>query len=301
MPGRAHARTSSQLARGAAALLAACALVAYAAPAASADASACNVDTGRQLVQPADPNTNGIGVTRVFCGSFLGPGSQAMLVPFNPQCGCTGDIYMGWAVFGLFGGTWRPSTDGTHAIGLVNLTVSGTTITEERAIHRRTDMFPGTPTGGRQTRAWNWDGAVGLQAGEWVQSQPAEPQDTVAVIPRQTRRHSPLLFHPAGQPIVCQVEDDLRVFAYCEYRRSRITTARMSARGSVKTCRTRAHRHCQIANPSKGDATPALHTGKSVVVGRYRCRARQTGVECSIISTGRGFLIDRGQVHRAGV
>ena len=68
-----------------------------------------------------------------------------MLVAFNPQCGCTTDIYLGWEVFGLFGGAWRPSTDGAHDIGLVNLTVSGATITEEREIQRSTDMFPWAP------------------------------------------------------------------------------------------------------------------------------------------------------------
>src|SRR4051812_43231415 len=178
--------TRSRRGRSARALAAAALAVAAAAlapQAASADSGPCAVDTGRRLVQPTDPNSNGLPVSEVFCGSFLGPGSQAMLVPFDPQCGCTGDNYQGWEAFGLVAGDWEPSTDGAHPIGLVDLTVSGSTITEERAIHRSTDMFPGTPTGGRQTRAWNWDGAFGLQAGEWVQSQPPESEDTVAVIP----------------------------------------------------------------------------------------------------------------------
>jgi hypothetical protein len=275
------------------------AAMALAPQAASADSGPCTVETGRRLVQPTDPNTNGIGVTNVFCGSFLGPGSQAMLVAFNPQCGCTTDIYTGWEVFGLTGGAWQPSTDGAHDIGLVNLTVSGATLTEEREIRRSTDMFPWARTGGRQTRAWNWDGAFGLQAGEWVQTIPAQPEDVVALVPRQTQYRARVTFRPAGQPIVCQVGDDRTVFARCEFRGSRIATARMNAGGSVRTCRARAHRSCRLKNPAL-KYLPLLHTGKSVVVGRYRCRATRPGAECLVSSTGKGFAISRSSDRRVG-
>lgn len=274
--------------------------VALAPQAASADSGPCSVETGHRLVQPTDPNSNGIGVSKVFCGSFLGPGSEAMLVAFNPQCGCTTDIYLGWEVFGLFGGAWQPSTDGAHNIGLVNLTVSGATITEEREIRRSTDMFPWARTGGRQTRAWNWDGAFGLQAGEWVQTQPPESEDTVALVPRQTSYRAPVTFRPPGRPIVCQVEDDRRVFAYCEYRRSRVATARIKAGGTVRTCRARARRSCRLENPAPDYTPPLLHTGKSVVVGRYRCRATRRGARCTVIATGKGFEISRSGARRLG-
>jgi len=275
------------------------AAAALAPQAASADAGPCSVETGRPLVQPTDPNTNGIGVTKVFCGSFLGPGSQAMLVPFNPQCGCTNDIYMGWQLFGLAGGEWRPSTDGAHDIGLTNLTVSGATITEEREISRPADMFPWAATGGRQTRAWNWDGAFGLQAGEWVQTIPAQAEDVVALVPRQTEYRARVTIRPAGRPIVCQVEDDRTVFARCEYRGSRVATARMNAGGSVQTCRARPHRSCRLKNPAL-KYLPLLHTGKSVIVGRYRCRATRQGADCRMISTGKGFAISRSGARRVG-
>ena len=274
------------------------AAAALAPQAASADSGPCTVETGSRLVQP--PDSNPIGVTKVFCGSFLGPGSQAMLVPFNPQCGCTTDIYMGWEAFGLFGSTWQPSTDGAHNIGLVNLTVSGTTITEEREIRRNTDMFPWARTGGRQTRAWNWDGAFGLQAGEWVQSQAPQPEDVVALVPRQTQYRLRVTFRPPSRAIVCQVEDDRRVFAYCEYQRSRVATARISAGGSVRTCRARAHRSCRLKNPAPDYTPPLLHSGKSVVVGRYRCRATRQGAECIVSGTGKGFAISPSGARRVG-
>jgi hypothetical protein len=274
------------------------AAVALAPQAASADSGPCTVETGTRLVQ--DPETNPIGVSRVFCGSFLGPGSQAMLVPFNPQCGCTTDIYLGWEVFGLVGGEWRPSTDGAHDIGLVNLTVSGSTITEEREIRRNADMFPWSRTGGRQTRQWNWDGAFGLQAGEWVQSQPPQSEDTVAFVPRQTRYRARITFRPAAQGIVCQVADDRRVFAYCEYQRSRVATARMNGGGPVRTCRARARRSCRLKNLAPDYPAPLLHTGKSIVVGRYRCRALQQGAQCTVTSTGKGFVMTRRGARRVG-
>ncbi len=161
-------------------------------------------------------------------------------------------------------------------------------------------MFPGSPTGGRQTRAWNWDGAFGLQAGEWVQSQPPESEDTVALIPRQTRIHGPLTFRTAGRLTVCRVEDDLRIFAYCEYLGSRVATGRMNAGGSVRTCRARAHRSCRLENPAPDFTPPLLHTGKSVVVGRYRCRATRRGARCTMIATGKGFEITRRGARRVG-
>jgi hypothetical protein len=161
-------------------------------------------------------------------------------------------------------------------------------------------MFPGTPTGGRQTRAWTWDGAFGLQAGEWVQSKPPESEDTVAVIPRQTSFHVPLQFHPAGQSIVCEVEDDLRIFAYCQRWRSRVATARIGAGGSLRTCRARAHRSCRLRNLPTGSISATLHTGKSLIVGRFRCRALRQGAECAVIATGKGFRISRSGARRVG-
>jgi hypothetical protein len=107
-------------------------------------------------------------------------------------------------------------------------------------------------------------------------------------------------FRPPGASIVCQLQDSRGVSAYCEYRGSRVATARISAGGTVRTCRARAHRRCRLKNPAPDYTPPLLHTGKSIVVGRYRCRALRQGAECTVTGTGKGFKLSRSGARRVG-
>ena len=70
---------------------------------------------------------------------------------------------------------------------------------------------------------------------------------------------------------------------------------RMSLDGRLKICRgTR----CSIANPAAN--TPTLGYGKQITVGRFRCRSQRSGVRCTVIRSGKGFLIDSKAVRRVG-
>ena len=46
--------------------------------------------------------------------------------------------------------------------------------------------------------------------------------------------------------------------------------------------------------------TPALPYGKQVTVGRFRCFSLRAGIKCIVISSGKGFLIDRVGVRGVG-
>ena len=258
----------------------------------------CSQATATVLVQPTSPDTNPRVVDAVYCGAYLGPGSQAMVVVIAPQGGCV--RIGGWVVFRAVDGVWQLSTDGYHLDGLNALTVEGTTITEGRDIHREADWVACSGTGGRQTRSWNWDGAAGLAAGPWVQAIPAGPAGEVLNYPRQPDRRVPLSFYVAGQPVNCTVEDARRVGVSCEYRGARFAKVSMNARGRLKICRDTARRTgCVVGNPGVDDIGFTLRSGQSLVFGRFACRARRSELRC-VAAGGKGFRINRSGVHRVG-
>ena len=47
--------------------------------------------------------------------------------------------------------------------------------------------------------------------------------------------------------------------------------------------------HC-LGNP--GINTPSLAYGSQITVGPFRCRSEQAGVTCTVIKSGKGFLIN---------
>jgi len=46
--------------------------------------------------------------------------------------------------------------------------------------------------------------------------------------------------------------------------------------------------------------TPTLGYGKLITVGRFRCRSLRSGIRCTVIQSGKGFLIDSKAVRRVG-
>ena len=75
--------------------------------------------------------------------------------------------------------------------------------------------------------------------------------------------------------------------------------ATLFASGRVTVCRDRGTRNrCNIGNP--GEGTPTLAYGRQITVGRFRCLSRRTGMRCTVIRSGKGFLINRAGVKRVG-
>ena len=67
----------------------------------------------------------------------------------------------------------------------------------------------------------------------------------------------------------------------------------MGLSGRLKIC---SGPRCPIGNP--GERTPTLRFGKQMTVGRFRCLSLRSGVKCTVISSGRGFLFSSAGVAR---
>lgn len=263
---------------------------------AAAAAGDCSVATARSLVEQGMPGYIQAPLDRVYCGAFLGPASEAMVVIFAPQCGCGAIHFGGWDVFRLVNGVWTLGSEGVHGLPVFSITVKGMRVTEERAIRRRDDLSLGLPTGGRQARTWSWDGIAGMAATPWNQVVPAEALEVVAHMPRDPKVPADITFGVAGRLVACRLQDARAIEVRCTAVTRRLQVARLDARGGVQICRITPRHACAGTLPTRGLAT--LHTGKTVLLGRFRCTSGRAGLRCTISGSGRGFVIDRGGVHR---
>ena len=212
-------------------------------------------------------------VAQVFCGAFVGPGSQAMVVAFTPgTCGING-----WAVFGFAGGAW-------HLVGLAHsgwtfaVAAVGTDIRETAPVPTGTFHCPllnGTP----RWRIWHWDGTR-LVAGPWKQAPVRNG-----------------FFHTPSGNIECGLSDQRELVRVDCWSFRRPQRAKLYAGGRVTICRGSEAR-CRIGNA--GEQVPTLGYGRQITVGRFRCVSRRSGVTCTVISLGKGFLINRDRVMRVG-
>ena len=50
----------------------------------------------------------------------------------------------------------------------------------------------------------------------------------------------------------------------------------------------------------RGRAEQTLAYGQQVTVGRYQCISLRSGIKCTVVKLGRGFLISRSAVKRIG-
>jgi hypothetical protein len=82
-------------------------------------------------------------------------------------------------------------------------------------------------------------------------------------------------------------------FVYCQSVKAPHSVT-MSVDGRLKLCRGI---RC-LGNAAVN--TPTLAYGKQVTVGRFRCRSLRSGVRCTVIRSGKGFLIDSKTVRRVG-
>jgi hypothetical protein len=48
------------------------------------------------------------------------------------------------------------------------------------------------------------------------------------------------------------------------------------------------------------ESAPVLHYGKRAEAGGFRCTSARPGITCTVIASGKGFAIDRGEVLRVG-
>jgi hypothetical protein len=255
-------------------------------PAGSHEASAagaCSEATAQALARnyKLGDSTYNYPVGQVLCGAFTGPGSDAIAFSFH-YYGCI--PVSGFAVFRFIGGDWQLVLK--NADVAVSLFRAGSDIRETVSVFRKGDSRC-VSTGGTRSRIWHWDGQR-LVADAWTQLTPPKGGGklTLVGIYSPSRNLScELADHgPAGSHVTCA---SLKASHWVS----------MGLDGRLKIC-PRGPR-C-VGN--WGERTPfrLLAYGRRITVGRFRCSSLQSGMKCVVISSGRGFLIDKVLVRRVG-
>jgi hypothetical protein len=74
---------------------------------------------------------------------------------------------------------------------------------------------------------------------------------------------------------------------------------RLNGRGAVRFCSEHGtDNRCGLGN--FGELTVNHRVGQQVKVGPFRCRVLRAGVQCTVIATGKGFLINKTKTVRVG-
>jgi hypothetical protein len=247
-------------------------------PASPLAAADCSEATARQLVEQHRLNDFGLPnpVRQVLCGAFTGSGSEAMAIAISAPT-CWG--IQRWAVFAYTSGAWRLVLDQRRFI--FPLAVVGSDIREHSPVFRAGDPRC-LPSGGSHARVWHWNGTR-LTAGPWRQVTPGAAVTSAA-------------FRSPSQNIECGMSDN-RSGRLVECWTSRPPQkAKLYLGGRVTICRGSQAR-CRIGNAGE---VPTLAYGRQTTVGRFRCSSRRIGIACTVISSGKGFLINRSGVRRIG-
>ena len=106
-------------------------------------------------------------------------------------------------------------------------------------------------------------------------------------------------FYSPSRNLSCEIDDGYAslVRAYCQSL-NRPHSVHMGLDGKLTICGgTSAATRC-LGNI--GEHTPILGYGKQVTVGRFRCRSEPAGVTCTVIKSGKGFLINSAGIKRVG-
>lgn len=219
-------------------------------------------------------------VHKVLCGAFTGAGSQTMVALISGPDN-VGMLY--WAVFSWTGSEWQLLMKQRRAAVLA---AAGSDIRETVSIYREGDSRGG-PTGGTKTRIWHWDGSR-FVAAPWKQ-----------VTKGKTEPRKPAVFRSPSGNIRCNIFDwgDARgpgVICRSDEPPQRVT---MDASGRLKICRgTRCvDSGCGCV---EGFDWSRLAYGRTITFRPFRCLSLPTGVRCTVIQSGKGFLINRAGVSR---
>jgi len=223
-------------------------------------------------------------IEQVLCGSFAGPGSEAMAVTFVfPTCWGI----QRWIVFRFDGTDWKPIRD-VGSFLIPPLEAVGPDIRETAAVHQINDARC-LPSGGTRSRLWHWNGTQ-LLPGQWTRVTPGKPLTNAFFdSPRAVGAECGLNDPGPYAGVRCQSVKTRPLY---------FQTASLKGSGRVTICRDSGNRNrCNIGNAGETEV-PVLAYGQQVDVGRFRCESLRTGVKCTLISTGQGFLINKSQAVR---
>jgi hypothetical protein len=142
------------------------------------------------------------------------------------------------------------------------------------------------PTGGTRSRTWRWNGTR-FTAGAWKHTGPGGGAQPVTHLEFRS---------PTGK-LTCEMGDSSGKPAFLVFCRSqtRALSVTLVPSGHITVCRGSAGSPC-IGQPSTN--APALAYGRQRTVGRFRCVSMPTGMRCTVIRSGKGFLISSTDVQR---
>ena len=114
---------------------------------------------------------------------------------------------------------------------------------------------------------------------------------------QSTTRAGYLAFYSPSRNLWCQIEDhgDAAAHVQCQsWQPPRAATLTLG--GRLKTCTG-----LQCLVQVEGEApTEVLAYGSRVALGRFRCLSQSVGITCTVIRSGKGFLINGASVTKAG-
>jgi hypothetical protein len=134
------------------------------------------------------------------------------------------------------------------------------------------------PSGGTKARIWHWDGTR-LVPGPWK---------------RVTRGDS--TFYTPSKNIYCWLGDSSAHHGVSCVSIKPPQSVKMEANGRLHICHGRRCLGCGCAP----EGIPTLRYGRQITVGRFRCLSLRSGMRCTVIRSGKGFLINRAGVKRVG-
>jgi hypothetical protein len=248
-------------------------------------AAPCSRATAARLGKPYlwDPfRSQRQQIAQLLCGPFTGPGSTAMVMSFRAPT-CWGE--QGWAMFRRVGGTWRlvKVQRGTFLFPFI---VVDNDIQENAPVFRRGDSRCG-PTGGRQGRIWHWNGRRLAQS----------PISWMLLTTEDRGGGGGGVTSPLPGRISCDMsdgnEDLYHVICGSETLGQMVT---MTLDGQITVCTS----GCAFGPSIFGMRPPRLPFGQSVTLENFRCTSQTTGVLCTLLASGKGFLINSTGITRVG-
>jgi hypothetical protein len=238
----------------------------------------CSKATGKALIDQHSLNGFLLPPAQVLCGPFTGPGSNAMAVTiaagtcWSPQ---------GLAVFSFSGGSWRLVLS-QRAFIVPPLVAVGSDIRETTRVFRPGES--GCNPTVTQTRLWHWNGTT-LTAKVSAGAAPAKSAE------------SAIVFSPLAYGITCHMTDDGSftgswVYCWIGANPHPAVHVKLNLDGRFSLTATTA-----IPVGLGGRSTPY---GIQVTVGRFRCQSLHSGMKCTVIQSGKGFLVNSAGATRVG-
>ena len=188
--------------------------------------------------------------------------------------------YIEFAVFRWDGEAWQFVMKQPAA---ASITAAGPDIRQTLPVYRPADARC-CPTGGTKERIWHWNGSR-FEAGPWKQTTKgkAEPKQYPRFRSPSGNIHCWMETTPSSGVMGCQSGKAPR-------------RVNMGADGRLKICAGIRCGFCGCDPPNER----TLGYGEQIAFGRFRCLSLTSGVRCTVIQSGKGFLINRDGVSRVG-